>query len=119
MLNISCSEMWYLCVFIMLSIIICKQTVLIIFKVLFLESELPVSRDREVCLRCLWDHTLLFVYRDALHYVQQRRFCINPNDGFAQQLMVSTRSNCHKKVTNNLLFLGTYVEFGPTSILPL
>ncbi|KAK2180708.1 hypothetical protein NP493_430g02014 [Ridgeia piscesae] len=58
-------------------------------------------------------------YKDALHYVQQRRFCINPNDGFAQQLMVSTRSNCHKKVTNNLLFLGTYVEFGPTSILPL
>ena len=27
--------------------------------------------------------------RDAFHYVQQRRFCINPNEGFVQQLMVS------------------------------
>lgn len=26
-------------------------------------------------------------YRDAFHYVQQRRFCINPNEGFVQQLM--------------------------------
>ncbi|KAI0212762.1 Serine/threonine/tyrosine-interacting protein A [Lamellibrachia satsuma] len=26
-------------------------------------------------------------YKDGLRYVQQRRFCINPNDGFAQQLM--------------------------------
>ncbi|XP_046558057.1 TATA-box-binding protein-like [Haliotis rubra] len=26
-------------------------------------------------------------YRDAFVYVQQRRFCINPNEGFAQQLM--------------------------------
>ena len=24
--------------------------------------------------------------RQAFHYVQQRRFCINPNEGFAQQL---------------------------------
>lgn len=27
--------------------------------------------------------------RDAFLYVQQRRFCINPNEGFAQQLTVS------------------------------
>ncbi len=30
----------------------------------------------------------LFFYHDrqAFYYVQQRRFCINPNEGFAQQL---------------------------------
>ena len=32
-----------------------------------------------------------FCFRDALHYVQLRRFCINPNDGFAQQLTVGTK----------------------------
>ena len=25
-------------------------------------------------------------FRSALHYVQQRRFCVQPNDGFEQQL---------------------------------
>lgn len=25
--------------------------------------------------------------REAFHYVQQRRFCINPNEGFVQQLI--------------------------------
>ena len=35
------------------------------------------------------DPSCLF-HREAFHYVQQRRFCINPNEGFVQQLMVGT-----------------------------
>jgi len=30
------------------------------------------------------------VFRDALHFVQRKRFCINPNEGFTRQLMVCT-----------------------------
>jgi len=31
---------------------------------------------------------VLVVVRDAFHFVQRKRFCINPNDGFTRQLMV-------------------------------
>ena len=31
---------------------------------------------------------LLCICRKALSHVQERRYCINPNEGFAQQLMV-------------------------------
>jgi len=30
----------------------------------------------------------VFWFRDAFHYVQRKRFCINPNEGFTRQLMV-------------------------------
>ena len=32
---------------------------------------------------------LCFSYRDAFLFVQQRRFCVSPNEGFVQQLTVS------------------------------
>jgi len=27
-------------------------------------------------------------FREAFHFVQRKRFCINPNEGFTRQLMV-------------------------------
>ena len=31
---------------------------------------------------------MFVIIRDAFHFVQRKRFCISPNDGFTQQLMV-------------------------------
>lgn len=40
--------------------------------------------SKAVCL-CL--KPLFFISREALEFVQNRRYCINPNDGFKQQLI--------------------------------
>lgn len=48
-----------------------------------------------------------FCFREAFHYVQQRRFCINPNEGFVQQLMVRVLiGQTHKITTSESLHAG-------------
>ncbi|KAL5009119.1 hypothetical protein ScPMuIL_014700 [Solemya velum] len=45
-----------------------------------------ISRSAALVIGFLME-TYGLSYKDAFLYVQQRRFCINPNEGFARQLM--------------------------------
>lgn len=45
-----------------------------------------ISRSAALMIAFIME-TYGLTYREAFHYVQQRRFCINPNEGFVQQLI--------------------------------
>ncbi|XP_019631128.1 PREDICTED: serine/threonine/tyrosine-interacting protein A-like [Branchiostoma belcheri] len=45
-----------------------------------------ISRSAALVIAYMME-TYGMTYRDAFHHVQQRRFCIQPNEGFANQLM--------------------------------
>ncbi|XP_002730853.1 serine/threonine/tyrosine-interacting protein B-like [Saccoglossus kowalevskii] len=45
-----------------------------------------ISRSAALVIAYVME-TYGLTYRDAFRYVQQRRFCINPNEGFVHQLM--------------------------------
>lgn len=50
--------------------------------------------------------------RDAVMYVQRKRFCINPNEGFAQQLMVSSESGvCQTFIIKTIILVLVSTTF--------
>ncbi|CAH3122698.1 unnamed protein product [Porites lobata] len=51
-----------------------------------LHGNAGISRSAALMIAFIME-TYGLTYREAFHYVQQRRFCINPNEGFVQQLM--------------------------------